>query len=430
MRGPNLTDDERHKIACSILENSINYKTKRGIMKLMASQFQVDRRTIFEVWRTAKAQRQSGQSLNLTSKMPGKEGRPSIEVPVEKIMNTSKSERTTLEQMGIVAGVSKSTVKKWVIEGKLKVHSSAIHPQLSADNKLLRLKFVISKLYFDKILKILKFKDMNNVVHIDEKWFNMTQTTARYYLVDGEIHPHRTCKSKRFITKIMFMTAIGIFPFTYQQPAKRRSKNREAGTLETKAIESIDKEVIKTMLLNNVIPAIKRKWPSCASKTIFIQQDNARPHTKANDPEFLLAATSDGFDIQLTHQPANSPDLNVLDLGFFRSIQSLQTKKNAKTVDELIRNVEKAWEEEKADCLNDMWLSLQACMLEIMKRRGQNDYKLPHLKKQTLRRQGILPTNLEANDVLVKECIELLILVGRTTNLDELFADLGIEIPN
>ena len=51
-------------------------------------------------------------------------------------------------------------------------------------------------------------------------------------------------------------------------------------------------------------------------KKIFIQQDNTRVHIRYDDQEFRQIATADGFDIHLMCQPANSPDLNVLDLGF------------------------------------------------------------------------------------------------------------------
>jgi hypothetical protein len=57
---------------------------------------------------------------------------------------------------------------------------------------------------------------------------------------------------------------------------------------------------------------------------------------EVNNPMFCEATQQDGFDIRLTCQPANSPDFNILDLGFFRSIQSIQYKKSAKTVQDLI----------------------------------------------------------------------------------------------
>jgi len=65
-------------------------------------------------------------------------------------------------------------------------------------------------------------------------------------------------------------------------------------------------------------------------KPIFIQQDNAPFHLKLDDPLFCEAAKHEGFDIRLICQPPNSPDFNILDLSFFRAIQAIQYKKNAK----------------------------------------------------------------------------------------------------
>ena len=160
------------------------------------------------------------------------------------------------------------------------------------------------------------FGDMFNVVHIDEKWFYMTRESKRCYLVPGEIETLRTCKSKKFITKIMFLAAvarpryddfgnevfsgkIGIFPLTTLEPAKRSSKNRVAGTLETKPILSVTKDVTRLWLIEKVLPAIREKWPTSHSGPIFIQQDNAKPHIAVNDSEFVEAASRDGFDIRL-----------------------------------------------------------------------------------------------------------------------------------
>ena len=84
---------------------------------------------------------------------------------------------------------------------------------------------------------------------------------------------------------------------------------------------------MRSYILEKVLPAIKMKWPrEDINFPIFIQQDNARVHIRSDDQEFRQIATTDGFDIRLMCQPANSPDLNVLDLGFFNGIQSLQEK--------------------------------------------------------------------------------------------------------
>ncbi|GJV86140.1 hypothetical protein Tco_1526038 [Tanacetum coccineum] len=122
----------------------------------------------------------------------------------------------------------------------------------------------------------------------------------------------------------IFSGKIGIFPFTTLEQAKRSSKNRVAGTLETKPILSVTKDVTRSWLIHKVLPAIRAKWPQGHTGPIFIQQDNVKPHIDVNDVEFLQEVSRDGFDIRLRFQPPNSPDLNVLDLSFFRAIQSLQ----------------------------------------------------------------------------------------------------------
>ncbi|XP_074293660.1 uncharacterized protein LOC141620774 [Silene latifolia] len=375
MRGPNLSNDDRHRIGCYLFENSKDGKPIRGLMNFLAAKYQVDRKTIFEVWRVAKRQRENGDSLQLNSRIKGKKGRERLEVPIDRILATPIGEKGSLHAFGETIGISATTIFNWVKQGKLRSHTSTLHSSLTDENMFNRLIFSLSKLSYDKISNSLKFKDMGNIVHIDEKWFYISQDGATFFLLSEEIDPYRHCQSKSFITKVMFMAAvsrpiydgdgnllfdgkIGIFPFTFQDPAKRRSKNRPTGTLEIKSMASINKQVTKDMLINKVIPAIHSKWPASMSKEIIIQQDNAKPHIKGNDLDFLMAANSNGFNISLTQQPPNSPDLNVLDLGFFNSIQSLQAKTRASTIDKLVSNVLEAWDEEPAQCLSDVWLSL------------------------------------------------------------------------
>ena len=137
-----------------------------------------------------------------------------------------------------------------------------------------------------------RFIDMENIIHIDEKWFNITKKCEKYYLLPEERDPVRSCKSKNFLLKIMFLVAvarprfdsggnetfsgkIGIFPFVTKEPAKRSSANRVAGTL-TKPINSVGRETCRSFLINK---AIVKKWPATdANRPIYIQQDNARTH--------------------------------------------------------------------------------------------------------------------------------------------------------
>ena len=270
-----------------------------------------------------------------------------------------------------------------------------------------------------------RFIEMYNQVHVDEKWFNLTQTSSKYYLSSIEEDPIRTTKSKRFITKVMFLAAvsqpcwdtsrnqwwngkIGIFPFTYQEPAKRNSKNRVKGTMETKAM-NVDKNAYRKMLIEKVIPAIVQKLPqSLKHRPIWIQQDNATPHISPHDSDFAQEATKNGFDIRLKYQPPNSPDTNVLDLGFFNAIQSLQYQESPKTIDELIVAVNNAFENQTRLNLSKIFLTHQQCMIDIMKTKGGNGYKIPHMGKDRLERAGKLPTCLSVDQDLIKSVKDIL----------------------
>ncbi|XP_021763623.1 uncharacterized protein LOC110728256 [Chenopodium quinoa] len=198
---------------------------------------------------------------------------------------------------------------------------------------------------------------MSYNIHIDEKWFYLNPDKRRFYLLPSEEDPYMAQQSRRFKLKAMFMAIIGkplygingelvhdgkygIFPFTVQDREKKSSKNRAAGTMVTRALQNVNREVIRDMLLNKVILAIKEKWPESLPKNVTIQWDNAKPHQIPRDEDFVAATTSNGFNIQFVFQPAQSPDLNVLDLGLFRSIQSLQYQSFPKNLDELVEKKE------------------------------------------------------------------------------------------
>ncbi|XP_021725627.1 uncharacterized protein LOC110692853 [Chenopodium quinoa] len=261
---------------------------------------------------------------------------------------------------------------------------------------------------------------MYNVVHIDEKWFFMTKNSQTFYLAPNEAHPYRNCKSKRYDTKVMFEVALsravcgpdgeclfdgklGCFPLTEVIPAKRSSIHRVAGTLETKPIKNITQSVIRKLFIEQLLPSIKANWPIDACGTIWVQQDNATPHLQLHDIKFKNAANTDGFNIHLIAQPPNSPDFNVLDLGFFNAIQAIQHQQAPRNVDELVSVVKYAYEIFEPRKVNHVFLSLQNCMLEIMMVHGSNNNIQPHHEKERMERAGNLPTYIEVPIQLLKE---------------------------
>ncbi|KAF0702042.1 hypothetical protein AaE_016165 [Aphanomyces astaci] len=142
---------------------------------------------------------------------------------------------------------------------------------------------------------------------------------------------------------------IGLWPIVETKEVSRRTKNRDRGTPVTVPMtgdSSDSSEVARTAWWDNLPEARQRAT-----------------HVAVDDVEVLAAGR-----IQLTAQPAMSPDFNVLDLGFFNAIQSLQHQTAVRTIYELIASVQ------------DTFLTWQV-MEEAFKLEGDNVYKLSHLKK-------------------------------------------------
>jgi hypothetical protein len=146
---------------------------------------------------------------------------------------------------------------------------------------------------------------------------------------------------------------IGMWPFVKQVAAQRASVNRPRGTMVTTGVK-VTKQVYADMVINNLIPAIRAKWPD-DNKEVFIQHDNASSHFSPDYLPFRIAGTEFGWNITLTGQPANSPDTNINDLGFFRALQARQwdSVENAREdTDGLILAVTTAFQEFEPRLLN------------------------------------------------------------------------------
>jgi len=95
------------------------------------------------------------------------------------------------------------------------------------------------------------------------------------------------------------------------------------------------------MMINDVVPAIQARFPTCEQtrySTIYIQQDGAPSHIPTkheNDPWFEeMEELGISERIKLVTQPANSPDANINDLGFFNALQATTaTRKTGKDPD-------------------------------------------------------------------------------------------------
>lgn len=383
---PNTTNETRQAILLFLSQRHKDGRLVKGATEEAVTKFETSAQTIRRIWKLGRnGVLDPEKSCDVSSKKKGNCGRKKKWEPesLQDMASIPLHDRQTLGRLSVCVGIAKTSLWRLLQNGDIKRHSNSLKPLLSDENKRKRFEFARSFVDKNGI-----FDPMYNYVHIDEKWFYITRQQQRFYLLPEEDTPNRACQSKRFITKVMFMAAvarpryephrktvfngkIGIWPFVTHEPAKRNSKNRAKGTL--------------------VIPAIKEKWPKGrAHSSIIIQQDNAKPHLAENDAELLAECQKGGWDISFRCQPPNSPDFNVLDLGFFNSIQALQHQNAPKSIDDLIECVHKAFEDLEWTSLDDVFLSLQMAMNSCMKCEGGNQYKLEHMSKKKLRKQGKL----------------------------------------
>ena len=81
--------------------------------------------------------------------------------------------------------------------------------------------------------------------------------------------------------------------------------------------------------MNDIVPAVCAKWPAGEFNNprfkIRMQQDGAPGHIKPTDPEWLeyLEDAQLKDKLILFDQPANSPDTNMNDMGFFNALQAV-----------------------------------------------------------------------------------------------------------
>ncbi|XP_038715957.1 uncharacterized protein LOC120009425 [Tripterygium wilfordii] len=338
----NLTFDQKRAIVQMLFQESQHGVLAKGVISKVANHFSISIRSVSRIWHDTKAYIANANVHDLSSKLVERENQPYIE----------ESKKEVFDRIQTPCSHIYRTISM-IDEGTLK-----------------------SKPFFI---------NMYDRIHIDEKWFYISKTSHKYYLHPDEMKPYRTCKSIRFIAKIMFLAAVarprfddisnkefngkfGIWPFVFKEPAKRSSKNRLAGTLETKPILSVTKDVIHSCLIEKFCGKI---WVT-----------------------------------HLCCQPLNSPDLNVLDLGFFRAIDSLQHQEAPSTMDEFVLAVENAFYMFPEEDLNNVSLTLQSCMVEILRNFGGNNYKIPHMSKKKLIRNGQLSICIECDSQILNDAME------------------------
>lgn len=195
---------QRQDIYQALLQQSSNGELRRGSISDVAALFGVSKRTVSRIWKRVKLQAENGSTIDLSSKKLQVVGRKRVQLDLNQVSQIPLCRRTTIRSIAKSLGVSKSTLQRRIKEGELRPHTNAIKPDLTHANKTKRLEFCLSMITRSLPNSNPTFHDMFNIVHIDEKWFYISKSSKWYYLVPSKHEPSRTCKSKKFITKVLF----------------------------------------------------------------------------------------------------------------------------------------------------------------------------------------------------------------------------------
>ncbi|RHY27254.1 hypothetical protein DYB32_007298 [Aphanomyces invadans] len=262
-----------------------------GAISEVARIFDRNRHTIAEIWKHANVSigvdGQPGHEIvgqHISSLKKNRVGRKQkySDLP-DRIRAIPPQRRTTLRYIAHAIGVPASALKDYYKCGRMVKYYSLIKPKLTDANKVARAKWAMDFVRPDSNFQ---FADMYDYVHVDETWFHATKIKSRMCLLPGEDPPHRSTQSKRFIKKVVFLSAvarprwdddkaewfdgkIGTWHFTQVVSATRSSRNRPAGKQQLRSI-NVTRTVYKKVLIEHVIPAILIFVYSKLVKTVFL----------------------------------------------------------------------------------------------------------------------------------------------------------------
>jgi len=111
--------------------------------------------------------------------------------------------RQTVRSAATSLSVSTTTVFKAIRSGKVKMNSITAKPVLSDSNKDFRFQFCCNEILPNGL-----FNNMDDRIHIDEKWFYVDKVTRHFYLSENEGTPYKTTQHKSHLEKVMFLCAV------------------------------------------------------------------------------------------------------------------------------------------------------------------------------------------------------------------------------
>lgn len=393
-----MTQQKKWCIVTAYFEQLTPGKAKlaNGDLDLLSYQLNVGKKTISRiVSEYRKLARIHGRmNVNLSPKKVGRVGRKSTMTPADKRKlhraNTLTKGNASLRTLANRTGLGLSKVFREMKKSMVTYETKWIKPKLSDDHRKARIKHITD---LKDMEKTWEFKEQKNVIVVDEAWFYLCKdrTFARVY--PGEEPPASVkVQHKKHVPKIMFLTAlarpdpahgfdgkIGIWRVQETVVCQRGNRYHRAGEEYLRDC-NMDAELYRHFM-KEIFAAIKVKMPWLQGREVIVQQDGASPHTgNGNVDYFNRYFQRDGWNFKVITQPAQSPDLNINDLAFFRSLKCRveQLKNDRLTLDSLYQAIQRAWRDYDAATLERIWGVQYACYRKVLELEGDNDYQPPH----------------------------------------------------
>lgn len=311
----------------------------RGEKLRLMTEFDKTRKQVSRIIRLVISADKKGICLDLSDKRKLLAGAPSRLTPEirnamkainksnlnKKIRTTRRRMRAGLKKKGIV--LSLGTVHRYILLLKGKLATWHVKFLLTQEQRENRLQYVNDQI----IPGTEEFRSIENDVHVDEKWFYLIMERGRFLMFPEDELPVFYTQHKNSILKVMFLCAVckpqrrpdgslmnGLIAceaFTDTTEAQRSSSNRPKGTLVEKPI-SVTARVYREYMQTRVYPKIRERLHWKKHEKIIIRQDGAKPHNgDGNKAFFARHGQLYGWNIEVDTQCAQSPDVNILDIG-------------------------------------------------------------------------------------------------------------------
>jgi hypothetical protein len=398
------------------------------------------RAKVYRAWRCTKQgalnilaryQQQTAAGNTADLSRGKRSGRPSALTPDvrEKLLAAKEvKRRRSYRRWAEAATKPRATLHRWAKLMGVTKQQQWVKPSLSEAQKLARLRWVVDMIE-DVDDDHPNFKSLENRFYADEKWFYLFLECKGYLVAPGEEVPAaRAVRHKSHIPKAMFICLVGhpcanfnftglvaIHTCTEVVQAQRGSKNFDKGAdkeVDVPVTAEYYREWMRRYLLPSLIQGARERAGGCAGarkEKFVLQHDGAKVHTgkgnTAHWPELLRELAPD-LAIEVVVQPPQSPDLNVLDMGFFNSLQTLADEADKDTLAELLEEVEDCFWSYDPTTLEKVYNTQYDVFNGILSDFGGNGYKLQDVRGYKRDAQGLIKPRQSVNVLALRKVLE------------------------